>query len=115
MRHAQTNAELAAFHAEGTGLVFNDFTTGRSAARYNVLHVAGCPWVRRMLDRADPQARPSVRKLLFSAVDEAQAWLASNRGQEGHGWKYCATCRGRPRADRGTPAPGGKDGPGRHG
>jgi hypothetical protein len=92
MRHAQTNAELAAFHAEGTGLVFNDFTTGPSAARYNVLHLASCPWVQRMLDRADPQARPSVRKLLFSAADEAQAWLTSNRGQEGHGWKCCATC-----------------------
>lgn len=111
MRHAQTNAELAAFHAEGTGLVFNDFTTGRSGARYNVLHVASCPWVQKMLDRADPQARPSVRKLLFSAADEAQAWLTSNRGQEGHGWKYCATCgAGRVQtADR--PHPGAKTDP----
>jgi hypothetical protein len=92
MRHTQTNAELVAFHAEGTGVVFNDFTSGRSAARYNVLHLAGCPWVGRMLDRAEPEARPSVRKLLFATDGEAQAWLTSNRGQEGHGWKYCATC-----------------------
>jgi hypothetical protein len=111
MRHAQTNAELAAFHAEGTGLVFNDFTTGRSAAGYNVLHVASCPWFQRMLDRADPQARPSVRKLLFSAADEAQAWLTSNRGQEGYGWKYCATCGANRVQTREHPHPGARTDP----
>jgi serine/threonine protein kinase len=79
MRIVQTNGELRAFHADGQGLIFNDFTSGPAGARDNVLHVAACAQVRRMLDRAQPESRPSVRKLLFSDMAEAQSWLASNR------------------------------------
>jgi hypothetical protein len=93
MRIARTNAELRAFYAAAEGLVFNDSTSGPAGAQYNVLHASGCPWVGRMLDRTRPQSRPSVRKVLFPTIEEAQWWLASNRGREGHGWKCCATCR----------------------
>jgi hypothetical protein len=91
----QTDAELGALHGTGVGFVFNDFTSGPAGAQYNVLHVAGCPWVGRMLDRAKSQRRPSVRKMFFATTDEAQSWLVPNRGQEGRGWKYCGSRRPR--------------------
>jgi hypothetical protein len=93
MRIVQANAELAAFTADGDGLVFNDFASGPTGAQHNVLHWADCPQVGRMLDLVRPQNRPSVRKLLFSTLDEAQSWLVTNRGPEGQGWKRCGTCQ----------------------
>jgi hypothetical protein len=110
MRHVQTNAELEALHRAGDGLIFNDFTSGPTAADNNRLHLAGCSWVDRMLDHADPTVTPSVRKIFFGTFDEAIDWLAPNRGPAGVGWKPCATCR----PDR--PAGGGvaSGDPGRH-
>lgn len=93
MHRVQTNAELEAIHAAGVGFVFNDFTSGAASGKDNVLHVASCPWVRRMLLRAEPQCRPSVRKIFFASINEARSWLAANRGQERCGWKRCDTCR----------------------
>jgi hypothetical protein len=93
MHSVQTNAELEAFHIAGVGFVFNDFTSGPSSARDNVLHAASCTWVGRMLDGAEPQSRPSVRKVFFDTLDEAHSWLMLNRGPEGRSWKRCATCR----------------------
>lgn len=93
MRDVSTNAELDAFHEVGEGLVFNHFTSGPAGARDNVLHTAGCPQVGKMLIRARPESRPSVRKILFATTGEAQSWLASNLGPEGHGWRWCTRCR----------------------
>lgn len=70
MRDVRTNAESEAFHAGGEGLVFNHFTSGAAGARDNVLHSAGCPQVGKMLIRARPQSRPSVRKVLFATAEE---------------------------------------------
>ena len=92
MRRVQTNAELAALHSAGAGLVFNDFTSGPAGARDNVLHAASCRSVRKMLDGADPVSCPSVRKMFFDTGDEAHAWLAAERGLEGLAWKYCSGC-----------------------
>jgi len=86
MHRVQRNAELEALHVTGVGFVFNDFTSGPAGAHYNVLHAAGCRWVGRMLDRAEPQSRPSVRKMFFDTIGEAQSWLVPNRGPEGRGW-----------------------------
>jgi hypothetical protein len=88
MRHVQTNAELAAIHSAGAGLIFNDFTSGPTAAENNRLHLAGCPWVKRMLAHCDPASAPPVRKVFFGTFDEARSWLAGNRG-----WKPCPKCR----------------------
>ena len=108
MHRVQTNAELEALHVAGAGFVFNHFTSGPAGARDNVLHIAGCPWVRRMLEGARPLARPSVRKMFFGTVDEAQSWLVSTLGPEGHGWKRCTGCRpGRTGAGTGTGLPAG--------
>jgi hypothetical protein len=93
MHRIVTNAELADLHAAGVGYIFNDFTSGSAGARYNVLHETGCDWVRQMMVRADPQNRPSVRKIFFATLYEALPWLASNRGAESLAWKRCATCR----------------------
>jgi hypothetical protein len=93
MHHVRTNAELTALHIRGAGLIFNHFTSGSTAARDNVLHAAGCVWVGRMLDRADPHSRPSVRKIYFDTVGEAQSWLVPNLGREDRGWKLCRRCR----------------------
>lgn len=93
MRKLQTNAELEAIHMARQGLVFNDFTSGPTAGQYNVLHAADCTWVRRMLQGVRPEGRPSVRKIYFDSVDEAQLWLAVHRGGEGRGWKSCRACR----------------------
>jgi hypothetical protein len=93
MHRVQTNAELEALHASGAGFVFNHFTSGPAGARDNVLHTAGCPHIRRMLDGADPLARPSVRKMHFTTLNEAQSWLASTLAPEGYGWKRCTGCQ----------------------
>lgn len=93
MHTISTNAGLADLHAAGIGYIFNDFTSGPGGAKYNVLHEAGCGWVRRMLAGAEPQNQPSVRKFFFGTLSEALPWLASNCGPESIGWKRCATCR----------------------
>jgi hypothetical protein len=93
MRAVETNAALKAFHAGGEGLVFNHFTSGPAGARDNVLHTAACPQVGKMLIRARPESRPSVRKVLFAATEEARSWLIANLGPEGHGWRSCTRCR----------------------
>ena len=93
MHRVQTNAELQALHAGGTGFVFNHFTSGPAAARDNRLHVAVCPQVGRMLNRARPHDRPSVRKIFFATFDEALSWLLQNLGSEDCGWKRCTTCQ----------------------
>lgn len=108
MHRVQTNAELEALHIAGAGFVFNHFTSGPAGARDNALHTASCPWVRRMLEGARPLARPSVRKMFFDTVDEAQSWLVSTLGPEGHGWKRCTGCRpGRTEAGTGMGLPAG--------
>ncbi len=93
MHRIATNAELADLHAAGVGYIFNDFTSGSAGARDNVLHETGCDWVRRMLAQAEPQNRPSVRKIFFATLSEALPWLESNRGTESRAWKRCTTCR----------------------
>lgn len=93
MHRVQTNAELEAIHVVGAGFIFSHFTSGPAAARDNVLHTADCPWVKRMLEGAKPLARPSVRKMFFGTLDEAQSWLVSTLGAEGRGWKRCTGCR----------------------
>ncbi len=92
MRQVRTNAELEALHDSGDGLIFNDFTTGPTAAQNNILHTASCTWVRRMLLNSDLSAPPSVRKCFFGSMDEADSWLTSNRGPAGIGWKLCTKC-----------------------
>ena len=104
MRHVQTNAELEAFHAGGEGLVFNHFTCGPAGARDNVLHTAGCPQGGKMLIRARPESRPSVRKVMFATAEEARSWLIANLGLEGRGWKSCTRCQPGGAAER-TPPP----------
>ena len=93
MRDVRANAELEAFHAGGEGLVFNHCTSGPAGARDNVLHAAACPQVGKMLIRARPESRPSVRKLLFATAGEARLWLTANLGPQGHGWRLCARCQ----------------------
>lgn len=41
MRDVATNAELEEIHHAGVGLIFNDFSSVRSAAQYKVLHIRG--------------------------------------------------------------------------
>lgn len=110
MHRISTNAELEDLHGVGVGYIFNDFTSGPSGAQYNVLHGAWCPWIERMLNRAEPNKRPSVRKIFHSTLNEALSWLASNQGPEGRVWKRCETCRPGPadtdkRASQVEPAP----------
>jgi hypothetical protein len=85
-----TNGELASLHAAGAGFIFNDFMRGSGAERYNVLHAAGCIWVRRVLDGARLSERPTVRKYFFASYGEAQSWLMQERGAEGMQWKRCS-------------------------
>ena len=100
MQHVDTNSELAALHRAGSGVVFNDYTSGPTAGQYNVLHAASCASVGRMLSGAIPEARPSVRKMFFESADEARAWLLRHRGEENRAWRRHACRPGtRPRAD----------------
>lgn len=100
MRQVQTNADLAAIHRAGSGVVFNDYTSGPTAGQYNVLHAAFCASVGRMLSGAIPDAKPSVRKMFFETADEARAWLLRHRGEEDRAWRRHACRPGvRPRVD----------------
>src|SRR5487761_1107489 len=92
VRKVGTNAELESIHRSGAGLVFNDYTSGPTAAENNRLHLANCVWVRRMLDGANLAAAPSVRKIFFDSFDEAATWLNAQRGPVGTGWKPCGRC-----------------------
>jgi hypothetical protein len=103
MGQVQTNAELEALHSAGIGFVFNHFTSGPAGARDNRLHAVSCPQVEKMLNRAQPQSWPSVRKLFFATIDEALLWLLENLDTEEHGWKRCTTCHpGRTTVGEGT-------------
>jgi hypothetical protein len=92
MRHVGTNADLAEIHREGDGLIFNDYPSLREAAQYKVLHMAWCSGVGRMLGPSKGSGTPSVPKIFFATVDEADSWLALHRGLAGTGWKPCGTC-----------------------
>lgn len=116
--HVHSNAELEAIHHIGDGFIFNRFPSGpTAAARDNVLHLASCPWIERMLAGADPARAPSVRKFFFEGVDEACSWLEQHRGPVGSSWKHCGTCRpdspvisdGRQRAASSMAVSGGAD------
>lgn len=94
MRDVHSNAELEAFHHSGDGLIFNAFSSGPTAsAKDNVLHLASCPQVERMLAGADPARARSVRKVFFEDLDEACSRLEQDRGPVGSSWKHCRTCR----------------------
>jgi hypothetical protein len=103
-----------ALHASGIGFVFNHFTSGPAVARDNRLHTAGWPQVERMLNRARPQARPSVRKIFFDTFDEALWWLLQHLGPEERGWQrprptrlfYCGPSRAASRRPTGCPRAG---------
>ncbi len=107
MRQVHTSAELAAIHRDGSGAVFNDYTSGPTAGQYNVLHAAFCASVGRMLAAAVPDAMPAVPKIFFETADEARAWLLRHRGEENQAWRRHACRSGaRPRADKRGNAPG---------
>lgn len=91
MRHVATNRDLEAIHHAGGGLILNDYPSVRLAAQYKVLHLAWCSGVARMLGREGASA-PSVPKIFFEAIDEADSWLILHRGPAGTGWKPCDTC-----------------------
>jgi len=94
MRDVHSNAELETIHHIGDGLIFNLFSSGpTAAAQDNVLHLASCPWVERMLAGSDPARAPSVRKVFFDGLDESCSRLAQDRGPVGSNWKYCGTCK----------------------
>jgi|SRR5579875_90222 hypothetical protein len=99
-RAVQTNAELAALHASGTGFLYSHYSSGPSGSQYNLLHAAGCDGVGKMIGHAKPEARPTYPKRFFPALDEALEWL----GQEGHRWRCCRTCQpGQSAADGSMP------------
>ena len=81
-----SDAELQQYHAAGSGLIYNDFSSsGASGHEYNVLHVAVCGWVGR--------SNTNVPKYFFADLVEAEAWLNSERGPEGINWRRCGICR----------------------
>ncbi len=83
MKLVETDAELAALHASGRGLVYNDFSGhGPSGVKYNILHTASCTKLRIMT--------VDVPKVFFDRLDEAVAWLEKNRGTN---WKICNSCK----------------------
>lgn len=86
MQRIKSQQELDKIHHSRLGYIYNDYSgKGASGNRYNVLHRADCRWIKN--------TKISVPKYFFDTVDEADAWLVQNRGQEGVGWKQCGTCR----------------------
>lgn len=88
MRKVNANEELSRLHANGVGLIYNDFARGGAAGQKdNVLHAASCRWVSK--------SNVNVPKYFFEDLDEAVAWLTSNRGPEDVNWRRCGTCGAR--------------------
>ena len=94
MRRIESDVDLDQCHGAGVGLIYNDFSgSGAGGKDYNILHAAGCRWVRR--------SNTNVPKFYFTDLQEAVSWLTANRGPEGKNWRRCGTCK----ADA-VPAPG---------
>jgi hypothetical protein len=87
----RTNGELAAIYAAGRGYVFNWYTTGPAAARYSLLHIAGCSSVPKMFAGTRPDDEPR-RKYFFADAADAESWLSRNVGAEGQRWSRCRSC-----------------------
>ena len=85
MKVIETDRELEKVRADGKGFIYNDFGTEAGKPKeWNVLHKAECYHLKR--------ANVSTPKLFFETAGDAVAWLNSERGKEGEGWKRCDTC-----------------------
>jgi len=87
----RTNRDLAAIHASGQGYVFNWYTTGPTAAQYNLLHAASCRTLPQMFAARRPDDVPR-RKYFFASIAEARSWLSESVGTEGQHWSRCRVC-----------------------
>jgi len=79
-----TDEELFRLHKIGHGFIFNYFTNGKDANKYNVLHAAGCDWISN--------SNTKVKKYFFKTLAEAEEWLVINLGKQDEKWKKCSTC-----------------------
>ncbi len=76
---------LHRFHFSGVGLIYNDYVQlGSYGYKHNALHAASCFEISKM-NLKHP-------KFYFEDLDDARAWLNSNRGPEGVNWKRCGMC-----------------------
>lgn len=85
MKYKVINDEqLYKLHNIGKGYIFNYFTGGKDANKYNVLHSTECYWVTR--------SNTNVKKYFFKTLKEAEEWLMLNVGKQDEKWKKCGTC-----------------------
>jgi hypothetical protein len=85
MKHVLDQLELQALQSAGDGFVYNDYAGTSASGRYhNILHAARCSWILR--------SDAKIQKIWFADLAEALAWLTTNRGPEGVGWKRCGSC-----------------------
>ncbi len=90
MRPVTSQNELKRLHYTATGFIYSDSAgTEPGGQNYNILHRAGCRWVKKTKVK-DPITVP---RYFFDTLDEAYSWLAQNRGLEGQNWRRCKSCR----------------------
>jgi hypothetical protein len=91
MRPVTSQNELRQLHYTAKGFIYSDSAgTGPGGQNYNILHRAGCRWVKK--------TKVLVPRYYFDTLDEAYSWLEQNRGLEGQNWRRCKSCR--PRSGR---------------
>jgi hypothetical protein len=85
MRKVPDDDELRRLHVGRQGFIYNDYRGPvLKGASGNVLHVAGCS--------ALGAANTKYPKYHFESFLDAAAWLVSERGREGTGWRRCRCC-----------------------
>jgi hypothetical protein len=86
MRPVTSQNELRRLHHSAQGFIYSDSAgTGLGGQNYNILHRAGCRWVRK--------TKIAYPKYYFDTLDDAYSWLEQNRGLEGQNWRRCKSCR----------------------
>ena len=72
------------FHRIGKGFIFNYFTDGKYANKYNILHSASCDWILK--------SNTKIKKYFFKTLKGANDWLIKNVGEQDKRWKKCGSC-----------------------
>ncbi len=80
----KNDEQLYSLHRSGRGFIFNYFTNGKDANKYNVLHSASCYWITK--------SNTNVKKYFFKNKKEAAEWLIQNVGEQDVRWKKCGVC-----------------------
>jgi len=76
--------ELYKLYNANRGFIFNYFTDGKTADKNNILHAAGCDWMKN--------SNLTYAKYFFKTIEEAEECLKRELGDQDVRWKKCDSC-----------------------